>query len=348
MSQRCWTEVDSTVTPADGPLSYLILFPWQVIRSQKAGPVRSQEKCKKLKRLFQYYTAGKWEEDLTPKSSLGADFPHPHPCVLAKSGGRRSLVTPVFRTLSGFLVPSCFVSPRKAASTQKTNTPLCAYLPVHSCWHIAASLPLAAQKVCHLAGINVTDFTRAILTPRIKVGRDVVQKAQTKEQVAALGIYSCRLWPLQPSTHSLISPFIHQASIILPPIFSPIHSSIHCLYIHYSSIHLSVSLHLFTQPSMCEFVHSCIHSPVLPSTHLLIYSIHLLIHPSSICWLFIHPCIHASIYLSAHLCIHIFSLFIYTSIYLSSITHTLPSPFIHSFIHPSITICSWYIHLSMH
>uniref|UniRef100_A0A7N6AE76 Myosin, heavy chain 11a, smooth muscle n=1 Tax=Anabas testudineus TaxID=64144 RepID=A0A7N6AE76_ANATE len=40
----------------------------------------------------------------------------------------------------------------------------------------------AAQKVCHLQGINVTDFTRAILTPRIKVGREVVQKAQTKEQ----------------------------------------------------------------------------------------------------------------------------------------------------------------------
>ncbi|CAO2641745.1 Myosin-11 (Fragments) [Lemmus lemmus] len=47
-----------------------------------------------------------------------------------------------------------------------------------------ASMPdnTAAQKVCHLVGINVTDFTRAILTPRIKVGRDVVQKAQTKEQ----------------------------------------------------------------------------------------------------------------------------------------------------------------------
>lgn len=45
--------------------------------------------------------------------------------------------------------------------------------------------PTAAQKVCHLSGINVTDFTRAILTPRIKVGREVVQKAQTKEQVPA-------------------------------------------------------------------------------------------------------------------------------------------------------------------
>ncbi len=43
--------------------------------------------------------------------------------------------------------------------------------------------PPAAQKVCHLQGINVTDFTKAILTPRIKVGRELVQKAQTKEQV---------------------------------------------------------------------------------------------------------------------------------------------------------------------
>ncbi|XP_069783178.1 myosin-10-like isoform X2 [Narcine bancroftii] len=40
----------------------------------------------------------------------------------------------------------------------------------------------AAQKFCHLLGVNVTEFTRAILTPRIKVGRDFVHKAQTKEQ----------------------------------------------------------------------------------------------------------------------------------------------------------------------
>ncbi|XP_041038268.1 myosin-10-like [Carcharodon carcharias] len=47
-----------------------------------------------------------------------------------------------------------------------------------------ASMPedTAAQKLCHLLGLNVTDFTRAILSPRIKVGRDYVQKAQTKEQ----------------------------------------------------------------------------------------------------------------------------------------------------------------------
>ncbi|XP_045437600.1 myosin-14 isoform X1 [Pipistrellus kuhlii] len=47
-----------------------------------------------------------------------------------------------------------------------------------------ASMPdnTAAQKLCRLLGIGVTDFSRALLTPRIKVGRDYVQKAQTKEQ----------------------------------------------------------------------------------------------------------------------------------------------------------------------
>ncbi|XP_053308553.1 myosin-10-like isoform X2 [Spea bombifrons] len=47
-----------------------------------------------------------------------------------------------------------------------------------------ASMPdnTAAQKLCHLLGLNVTEFMRAILMPRIKVGRDYVQKAQTKEQ----------------------------------------------------------------------------------------------------------------------------------------------------------------------
>ncbi|XP_077058290.1 myosin-9-like isoform X2 [Siphateles boraxobius] len=48
-----------------------------------------------------------------------------------------------------------------------------------------ASMPddTTAKKVCHLMGMNVTNFTRAILSPRIKVGRDYVQKAQTQEQV---------------------------------------------------------------------------------------------------------------------------------------------------------------------
>ncbi|XP_064153310.1 myosin-10 isoform X2 [Anguilla rostrata] len=47
-----------------------------------------------------------------------------------------------------------------------------------------ASMPddTAAQKLSHLLGISVVEFSRAILMPRIKVGREYVQKAQTKEQ----------------------------------------------------------------------------------------------------------------------------------------------------------------------
>jgi myosin heavy chain 9/10/11/14 len=48
-----------------------------------------------------------------------------------------------------------------------------------------ATLPdnTVAQKIAHLLGLNVTEMTKAFLTPRIKVGRDFVTKAQTKEQV---------------------------------------------------------------------------------------------------------------------------------------------------------------------
>lgn len=48
-----------------------------------------------------------------------------------------------------------------------------------------ATLPdnTVAQKIAHLLGLSVTDMTKAFLTPRIKVGRDYVSKAQTKEQV---------------------------------------------------------------------------------------------------------------------------------------------------------------------
>merc|ERR1719228_1534227 len=48
-----------------------------------------------------------------------------------------------------------------------------------------ATLPdnTVAQKVAHLLGIQVTDLTKAFLKPRIKVGRDYVTEAQTKEQV---------------------------------------------------------------------------------------------------------------------------------------------------------------------
>lgn len=45
------------------------------------------------------------------------------------------------------------------------------------------SLYVVAQKVCYLFGLNVTDFTRSLLKPKLKVGRDFVTKAQNKEQV---------------------------------------------------------------------------------------------------------------------------------------------------------------------
>lgn len=82
----------------------------------------------------------------------------------------------------------------------------------------------AAQKVCHLVGINVTDFTRAILTPRIKVGRDVVQKAQTKEQVMML--------------------FMLQTSSCLPTQAPVIPCSRHLL-IHPPAIHLSTNMFIY-------------------------------------------------------------------------------------------------------
>ena len=51
-----------------------------------------------------------------------------------------------------------------------------------------ASLPdnTVAQKIAHLLGLSVTDMTKAFMKPRIKVGRDYVTKAQTKEQVRRL------------------------------------------------------------------------------------------------------------------------------------------------------------------
>lgn len=40
----------------------------------------------------------------------------------------------------------------------------------------------AAQKACHLLGVQVTPFVQALLRPKLKVGRDTVTKSQTKEQ----------------------------------------------------------------------------------------------------------------------------------------------------------------------
>eukprot|EP00043_Microstomoeca_roanoka_P018161 m.192913 g.192913 ORF g.192913 m.192913 type:complete len:1358 (+) comp16776_c1_seq2:99-4172(+) len=39
------------------------------------------------------------------------------------------------------------------------------------------------QKLCHLLGINVVDFTRSLLKPKVKAGHEFVHKQQTKEQV---------------------------------------------------------------------------------------------------------------------------------------------------------------------
>jgi len=48
-----------------------------------------------------------------------------------------------------------------------------------------ATLPdnTIAQKICHLLGIAITDFTKSLLKPKVKVGREFTQKAQTKAQV---------------------------------------------------------------------------------------------------------------------------------------------------------------------
>lgn len=48
-----------------------------------------------------------------------------------------------------------------------------------------ATLPddTVAQKICRLLAIPVTDFIRALLKPKIPVGRDFVVKAQTQTQV---------------------------------------------------------------------------------------------------------------------------------------------------------------------
>ena len=39
------------------------------------------------------------------------------------------------------------------------------------------------QKICHLLGIQVTEFTKGLLKPKVKVGQEFIQNAQTKTQV---------------------------------------------------------------------------------------------------------------------------------------------------------------------
>lgn len=40
-----------------------------------------------------------------------------------------------------------------------------------------------AQKICKLMGISVTDFTKALLKPKIKTGREFTVRSQSKAQV---------------------------------------------------------------------------------------------------------------------------------------------------------------------
>lgn len=52
-----------------------------------------------------------------------------------------------------------------------------------TCYAFPVCNNTVAQKVAHLLGLSITEMTKAFLRPRIKVGRDYVSKAQTKEQV---------------------------------------------------------------------------------------------------------------------------------------------------------------------
>lgn len=72
----------------------------------------------------------------------------------------------IFRIVSAVLLFGCMKFRQERNSDQAT-------LPDNT----------VAQKIAHLLGLSVTDMTRAFLTPRIKVGRDFVTKAQTKGQV---------------------------------------------------------------------------------------------------------------------------------------------------------------------
>jgi myosin protein heavy chain len=51
------------------------------------------------------------------------------------------------------------------------------------------AFPTVCQKVCHLTNINVVDFTRCLLKPKVKAGHEFVHKQQTKEQVRSADIF---------------------------------------------------------------------------------------------------------------------------------------------------------------
>lgn len=153
-------------------------------------------------------------------------------------------------------------------------------------------------------GINVTDFTRAILTPRIKVGRDVVQKAQTKEQVRMHLLFIPAESHIQPAS---------QPAIIQPFIYPYMHPSIYLSTFPF--IHLSIhpSIHLPNYPLIQPFIS--------PSMHSSIYS-HF-VHPS-----FIHPFTHPPVHLF-HFNVHPFiylSIDVFTHLYIINPLIYLPFP----------------------
>ena len=48
-----------------------------------------------------------------------------------------------------------------------------------------------AQKLGKLLGISVTEFTKALLKPKIKTGREFTQRSQNKAQVNGLYMMYC-------------------------------------------------------------------------------------------------------------------------------------------------------------
>jgi len=84
-------------------------------------------------------------------------------CIM---GFEENEITSLFR-----LVSSVLLFGNIKVDTEKTSDQAC--FPDDS----------VAQKICHLLGLSIAEFVKAFLNPRIKVGRETVQKAQTMEQV---------------------------------------------------------------------------------------------------------------------------------------------------------------------
>lgn len=53
-----------------------------------------------------------------------------------------------------------------------------------------------AQKICKLTGMSVSDFTKALLKPKIKTGREFTVRSQNKAQVQFQSIWFSNLVPV--------------------------------------------------------------------------------------------------------------------------------------------------------